>query len=88
MRGGATSRRGAKGDRALVIDPSEAAHVATIAYDRRGRIQSSNSEFNRELDEVLNLNDETRDPPGRPLRPFAGFLCAWIVRTIRKFAPT
>jgi uncharacterized protein (TIGR02646 family) len=108
-----------KSDRPLAIDPTDAAHVATISYERSGRIVSNNPRFNDDLDGVLNLNldalvalrrqaltelqvqlherhgvsdlpveklrkllDATRDPPGRNLRPFAGYLCAWLERAI------
>ncbi len=115
----------AKGEKTLSIDPTNAAHMATIDYTNDGRVRSTNSSFDDELNEVLNLNldalrddrsralgelqkqlrgrygarswpkekleklrDLTRDPPDRTLRPFAGFLCWWLERAIRKHSPS
>ena len=41
----------------LTIDPQNKADMETISYDLRGRIISNNKQFQKELDEVLNLND-------------------------------
>ncbi len=110
-----------KAERPVALDPTEASHTAAIEYENGGRIHATRPEFDRDLDEVLNLNDETlverrdkaltvlmhelrkrygvgswkasqfqklldqhRDPPGGSLRPFAGYLCWWLERAVRK----
>lgn len=40
----------------MQINPTINNHIATIYYSRTGIIRSSNSLFNRELNEILNLN--------------------------------
>ena len=56
-----------KADNALRFDPSDTQHVATVGYDA-ARLTSSRAEFQREFDEVLNLNhDELRERRRRAL---------------------
>lgn len=56
-----------KGEQALAFDPSDPTHVATVDYEGSGRITSSRREFQRELDEVLRLNDVPREERRRAL---------------------
>lgn len=48
----------AKGAREITFDPTCAPHVAAVSYERSGRIRSSVPGHDRELDEVLRLNDD------------------------------
>ena len=45
-----------KGNQVLHIDPQRQRDIATIHYKRNGFIESSNTEFKKDLDDVLNLN--------------------------------
>lgn len=47
-----------KGNQVLHINPQKQADIKTIGYDRNGHIISSSAEFQRDLDDVLNLNCE------------------------------
>jgi uncharacterized protein (TIGR02646 family) len=56
-RGAATQHcDSAKADRPLPIDPSDAAHMAAIGYERDGRGTSSRAEHREAIEGVLNLN--------------------------------
>ena len=45
-----------KGNQVLHIDPQRQRDIATIHYKRNGFIESSNTEFKKDLYDVLNLN--------------------------------
>lgn len=47
-----------KGNEKLHINPQKVGDILTIFFTRNGEIKSSNSLFQKDLDEVLNLNDE------------------------------
>ena len=46
-----------KGDRKLHIDPRKKEDIDTITYLQTGEIQSSNEDFQKDFDDILNLND-------------------------------
>lgn len=46
-----------KKNQVLHIDPQNRADMETIYYDNQGKIYSSNSEYQEDLDKILNLND-------------------------------
>lgn len=48
-----------KGDSAISISPLVAAHIKSLTYCNDGRIQSSNSEWQKDIDTTLNLNHAT-----------------------------
>lgn len=48
-----------KGDKLLHIDPRLQNHIDTVRYDKKGIISSDNSEFDDDLNSVLNLNSPT-----------------------------
>ena len=47
-----------KGNLVISIDPQNKHHIDTIEYSSLGKIISSNTHYDREINEVLNLNDE------------------------------
>ena len=47
-----------KGNQVLHINPQKQADIKAISYDSNGHIFASNAEFQRDLNEVLNLNGE------------------------------
>lgn len=47
-----------KGNQILHIDPQKLGDISTIFFTRNGEVKSTNSIFQRDLDEILNLNDE------------------------------
>lgn len=46
----------AKAERSLTLDPTNAAHMQSIGYERSGRVTSRFAEHQRSIDDVLNLN--------------------------------
>ena len=47
-----------KGNRVLHIDPQKIGDISTIFFTRNGEVKSTNLLFQKDLDEVLNLNDK------------------------------
>lgn len=47
-----------KGNRPLHINPQKIGDITTIFFTRNGEIKSTNSLFQKDLDDVLNLNDK------------------------------
>lgn len=47
-----------KGNRVLHINPQKIGDISTIFFTRNGEVKSTSSVFQKDLDEVLNLNDE------------------------------
>lgn len=47
-----------KGNRVLHIDPQKIGDISTIFFIRNGEVKSTNLLFQKDLDEVLNLNDK------------------------------
>ena len=47
-----------KGNRLLHINPQKIGDITTIFFTRNGEIKSTNSLFQKDLDDVLNLNDK------------------------------
>lgn len=47
-----------KGNDILNINPQDERHILTIFFTRNGEIKSSNDLYQKELNEVLNLNDK------------------------------
>lgn len=47
-----------KGNKILGIDPQDTTHIQTISYKSTGKIVSSNSNFDDDLNNILNLNYE------------------------------
>ncbi|MFK7935497.1 MAG: retron system putative HNH endonuclease [Saprospiraceae bacterium] len=40
----------------IAINPTQAAHIRTISYSSTGKITSNNEQYDREINEILNLN--------------------------------
>lgn len=47
-----------KGNRVLHINPQKVGDISTIFFTRNGEVKSTNLLFQKDLDEVLNLNDK------------------------------
>ena len=47
-----------KGNNTLTLNPQKKSDMETIYYDNSGKIYSKNSVYNKELNEILNLNDK------------------------------
>ncbi len=47
-----------RGATPLTINPKLQEHIDTIFYDENGRIASTNPDFNKDIDDILNLNFE------------------------------
>jgi uncharacterized protein (TIGR02646 family) len=47
-----------KGKKPLTISPFEASHIRTIKYAPDGSIHSTNDIFEKEIDQILNLNED------------------------------
>ncbi len=45
-----------KGDKLLHIDPLNDNHINTICYDKKGKVGSNNSEYDDDINNILNLN--------------------------------
>ncbi|MCH3918838.1 MAG: hypothetical protein LKE40_15520 [Spirochaetia bacterium] len=48
-----------KGDSRLSFDPQKQSCIDTLSYTRRGKIESTDSHYNKELNDILNLNNKT-----------------------------
>lgn len=66
-----------KADHPIALDPTEASHLKRTLRERYGVSSLRASQFQK-------LLDQYRDPPGGSLRPFAGYLCWWLERAVRK----
>lgn len=47
-----------KGNQELHINPQKIGDISTISFTRNGEIKSTNKLFQKDFDEILNLNDE------------------------------
>lgn len=47
-----------KGNKKLILNPQKKADMETITYNMNGLIHSSDEKFQKEIDEILNLNDK------------------------------
>lgn len=47
-----------KGNKEMTLSPLNSRVIQTISYENNGFIKSSNSDWNRELNDILNLNDK------------------------------
>ena len=71
-----------KGGQVLHIDPQNLSDMQTVYYDNKGIVYSTNKEYEKDLNEILNLND----PNGYLIRNREAALKA-LIQKLKSLAP-